>query len=254
MHAVRVDAHGVSGNDRDLSKQCFIGPMKTLIAAAIVTTTISIANSASAIEITLWPVDPPTLFVDGTFVAGDYAKFVKATTGLPPGTAINLNSIGGDVREVIPIGEMIRARKFTTVAGPLCISDCAFVWLAGVERTAHDDSHIGFHGVWIKGTGQVSADGNATLSAYLGRLGYRDDAIRYMTKALPMVFEWLDFDTAQRLGISIQRLEGPAVWGRGKFPYPYQYSCPISAASPCELPMPKGPFPDALKNYRPVWK
>jgi hypothetical protein len=89
--------------------------MKTLIAAAIVTTTISIANSASAIEITLWPVDPPTLFVDGTFVAGDYAKFVRATTGLPPGTAINLNSIGGDVREVIPIGEMIRARKFTTV-------------------------------------------------------------------------------------------------------------------------------------------
>jgi hypothetical protein len=110
--------------------------MKTLIAAAIVTTTISIAHSASAIEITVVKSqgkNPSIVLVEGLFVGGDYVKFASATKELSPGTAVVLNSGGGEISQVIRIGEMIRAKKFVTIAGWLCTSGCAFVWLAGIE-------------------------------------------------------------------------------------------------------------------------
>jgi hypothetical protein len=225
------------------------------LAIAIVTTTIAIENSASAIEITIESRDenPPIVFVDGSFVDGDYAKFVKATAELPPGTAISLNSNGGVARVALQIGETIHAKKFVTIARALCSSGCALVWLAGTERAAYNDSRIGFHSAYDQRSGQIVAPANAVIGAYLARLGLTDDAIYYLTKIQPNWMTWLDFDTAQGFGIRFKLLEGSS---QAKAPtnFWYQYSCPISGGSPCEIPIPKGPFPDALKNYRPVWK
>jgi hypothetical protein len=212
------------------------------------------AQTASAIEITVVKSqgeNPSIVLLEGSFVGGDYAKFAAATQRLSPGTVVMLNSGGGELPQVIQIGEMIREKKFVTIAGSICTSGCAFVWLAGAERFAYDNSYIGVHGSFKGNTGQVSADGIASLAAYLARLGFGSDAISYLTKAVPIpaMMEWLDFDTARHLGIHVQRQEGtlPRTSNLG-------FGCPMSKPSPCEIPIPEGPFPDVLKNYRPAWK
>jgi hypothetical protein len=202
----------------------------TCAFAAAAVSMLGALTSANAFEIIVVKSEdkkPSIVSLNGSFGDGDFAKFQDATKDLSPGTTVRLHSVGGDLDQVIMIGKMIHERKFVTIAGSLCMSGCAFTWLAGAELFAYDDSHIGFHGAYLRDTGQISRTGNANLSSYLGTLGYSNEAIIYMTKGLPNVFDWLSFDKAQQLGIRVQRREGTLLWTTNYFWF--RYSCPMSA-------------------------
>jgi hypothetical protein len=122
-----------------------------------------------------------------------------------------LNSQGGRIADAINIGHMIRDRRFRTVVGTACVSSCALIWLAGVERGAFDDSNIGFHSAYniVEGNkAEVSGGGNAVVGAYLAKLGFSYDTIYYFTKTTPESAEWFTFAKAKELGIRVTKLSG----------------------------------------------
>jgi hypothetical protein len=99
------------------------------------------------------------------------------------------------------IGIVIRNRQFRTVAVDYCVSVCAFMWLAGVQRAAFSDAEIGFHGAYNGDTKNTSSSGNAVAGAYLARLGFSYRLIAEMTEAQPNEMKWLDFAKAKSVGI-----------------------------------------------------
>jgi hypothetical protein len=121
-----------------------------------------------------------------------------------------LNSAGGRIVDAINIGHAVRTKRFLTVAGSVCASACTFIWLAGVERGAFDDSAIGFHSAYITNgdKAEVSSSGNAVVGAYLTKLGFGYNAIIYFTQAAPDEAEWFNFAKARELGIKVTRLQG----------------------------------------------
>jgi hypothetical protein len=172
----------------------------------------ALATSANAAEINVsLKKDNKTVdyvYFDGDIVEGDFDKFKKFIGGAPNGQRLILNSDGGLIVEAIKIGELVRAKKFLTVAGDLCASACALIWLAGVERAAYDTSRIGFHSAYNTKTGQVSGSANAIVGAYLSRLGYSYTTIHYATKVGPESMEWLSISKACELGIPVMPADG----------------------------------------------
>jgi hypothetical protein len=180
--------------------------MRTL-ALAIVATMISCA--ANAADITLEQQNQGmAIAIVGEITTGDYEKFKAMAAKLPAKSFVALDSDGGIILEAIQIGEMVRAKKFRTVAGEVCASACALIWVAGTERGAFDESQIGFHSAYSAITKQISGSANAIIGAYLSRLGYGYPAIHYMTKVGPESMEWLTIAKANQLGIKVTKVTG----------------------------------------------
>lgn len=142
----------------------------------------------------------------GPIVSGDYQRFEQLVRNIPYGNGgIFLNSQGGAAYEGIWIGELVRKKGFATVvvAGNECYSACAIIWAAGQPKMADlPQSIIGFHGIYNGYTGEQSGSGNAKLGAVLGRWGYSDMAIEFMTDRRPSEFNYLTGQTAYNYGIS----------------------------------------------------
>lgn len=132
----------------------------------------------------------------GPITNGDYNKLVSLTNHLPYGQAvIFLNSQGGMAYEGIAIGEYIRSKGFTTAVAPIdeCYSSCAIIWASGKYKYASfPGSVIGFHALYNGLTGEQTGYANAKLGAVLGRWGYSDSAIEFMTYKKPSEFNYLN--------------------------------------------------------------
>jgi hypothetical protein len=186
--------------------------MKRLLTAAAVAVALGVPSLAQAAEITVRKDNTgrPMIILNGDIQRGDLEKFVKVAAKLPAGTIVGLNSMGGVIVDAINIGHVVRGKRFLTVAGSACVSACTFIWLAGVERGAFDDSAIGFHSAYtIKGDkAEVSGAGNAVVGAYLTKLGFGYKATIYFTETSPEEAEWFNFAKAKELGIKVTRLQG----------------------------------------------
>ena len=163
----------------------------------------------------------------GEIKTGDYEKFKAMAAKLPAKSFVALDSDGGFIIEALQIGEMVRAKKFRTVAGEVCASARALIWVAGAERGAFDESHIGFHSAYNATTKQISGSANAIIGAYLSRLGYGYPAIHYMTKVGPESMEWLTIAKANQLGIKVTKVTGR---------YPKRSEPPSSEQMPFVVP------------------
>lgn len=199
--------------------------MRTL-TLAIVATMMSCA--ATAADITVGQQNQGmNISIIGEITTGDYEKFKAIAAKLPAKSFVALDSDGGIILEAIQIGEMVRAKKFQTVAGGGCASACALIWVAGAERGTFDDSHIGFHSAYNAITHQISGSANAIIGAYLSRLGYSYTAIHYMTKVGPESMEWLTITKANQLGIKVTKVTGH---------YPKRSEPPSSEQTPFVVP------------------
>jgi hypothetical protein len=107
------------------------------------------AISAAAMDIN---VQGAALVMSGPVVDGDLITVQNYLIANPAiDIAILRNSMGGHVATGYAVGELFRAKKFTTVTSGYCISACSRMFLGGVIRqfalTANGEpSYVGFHG------------------------------------------------------------------------------------------------------------
>ena len=180
--------------------------MKTMMLAGAAALAMMTASTASAADIWFEKVGRiPVIFIKGEIVRGDSDKFDRLASKLKPGSAlVVMGSPGGLMLDGLDIGITIRNKRFaTTVPNATCSSICGFMWLAGVNRFAHPEAEIGFHGIYDMDTKQTTSAGNALLGAYLSKLGLSYSAIAELTKEAHDSMTWLDSAMAKRLGIKI---------------------------------------------------
>ena len=79
---------------------------------------------------------------------GDAAQFAAVARNYPSGTYVWLSGPGGDVREALDIGDIIKKRGFSTVVSRdngLCASACALLFLSGYHAIIERNSLLVFH-------------------------------------------------------------------------------------------------------------
>lgn len=147
--------------------------------------------------------------ISGKIDAGDYGKFMRTLQSMKVNQSsvvtVHLNSPGGFFDDGLAIGKTVRDRGFETFVADnsVCASMCALIWIGG-QRLRGLRAQIGFHCVYFSDNLQCSPSGNAMAGAYLGGLGFNDDAITFMTHALPKEkLEYLTLAKAKQYGISM---------------------------------------------------
>jgi hypothetical protein len=95
-------------------------------------------------EVTL-SEDGTAIRIEGMLTSGVSGIFRELADGAPRLRTVVLNSPGGRQLEAMRIADTIGARGLDTRAEIECMSACTFILLAGRERTAREDTEIGFH-------------------------------------------------------------------------------------------------------------
>jgi hypothetical protein len=143
----------------------------------------------------------PVIGINGELEAADADRFQELSSRLNNAVVL-LRSSGGKMIAGIRIGEIIKAKGYTTVVKDYCASSCALIWLAGSKRFMTPTARIGLHQAYNV-TGQADGVGNAFLGGYLTRLGLGYAAIAYATQAGPAGMKWLTPDDAKRIGVQV---------------------------------------------------
>ena len=177
-------------------------------AALAIAAVLASAAPCGAAEIR--PVPSPSggavVALDGIIEAGDDAKLSAALATTPRPRSVRLSSLGGNVQAALALGEAVRREGLETdvPARGVCASACGLVWLAGAPRAMGEDAHVGLHAAYLRRNGVSVETGaaNALIGAYLGRLGFDDHAIVYLTSAAPDDMTWILPTDRQRYGIA----------------------------------------------------
>lgn len=191
--------------------------MRLRLGAVAVTVSLAAAWPTEASEIRAVPTagGDARLELVGLIQPGDDAKLATALRDLPHPTSLALSSLGGNVQAALAIGTMVRDRGLRTIVTPraICASACGLVWLAGTSRVIGENAHVGLHAAYLRRNGVNVETGaaNALIGAYLGRLGFDDRAIVYLTSAAPDEMTWILPADRQRYGIAFDAGTSPAV-------------------------------------------
>ncbi|QDL90506.1 hypothetical protein FDP22_01065 [Paroceanicella profunda] len=91
------------------------------------------------------------LLLEGRIGAGDSDRLERALDGVEPPDTVALHSPGGDVREALRMGALIRERGFDTAvtAGAACNSACPLLLASGVERIVSREAWVGMHQAYM---------------------------------------------------------------------------------------------------------
>lgn len=154
--------------------------------------------------------DNSVIIVSGRISPETETAFAAALRNAQGRPRIYLTSPGGALTPGLNMGRMIREARLETFipAGAGCFSACGLIWLAGVERHLDPMARVGFHAAYVPqqgAPGQVSGSGNALIGAYLRRLGYNDNAIRFFTSARPDQMFELKPAQFQDYGITVRQ-------------------------------------------------
>jgi hypothetical protein len=168
---------------------------------AILFLTIALPSYAAQIEVYENMGARPVIGIFGNIEVNDMERFQELSSTLNNAIVL-LRSDGGKLAPALRIGEMVKAKGYTTVVKDVCASSCALIWLAGSKRFMTPTAHIGLNQAHNT-TGQADGAGNAILGSYLTRLGFSYPAIVYATQAGPDGVKWLTADDAKRVGIQV---------------------------------------------------
>jgi hypothetical protein len=165
---------------------------------------------AHSAEIQLRELKSQTLIsVVGNLEPDDGQKF-ETVAGQTNSAIVVFDSHGGSLIAGLRIGDLVNSKGFLTAIpdGATCASACAIAWLGGRTRFLGQHGLLGFHAAYSDQKGVVAEVGqaNAILGAYLAHLGLSYPAIAALTAARPDEMNWLDVNTANRLGIAVRAL------------------------------------------------
>lgn len=153
--------------------------------------------------------------LSGVILPGDDAKVAAALAQEPHLRGIELASLGGNVEAALATGSLVRKAGLRTLVAShgICASACGLVWLAGTPRVLGPEAHVGLHAAYLRrhGIDVETGAANALIGAYLGRLGFDDRAIVYLTSAAPDEMTWILPADRQRYGIAFEAAAAPTV-------------------------------------------
>jgi hypothetical protein len=187
--------------------------MFLIIAALVVGLSTMSAAIAAEIKFQTYPAaegsdEVSFIEIKGKIKPGDADRFdVEAdkVSAKPHPVYVLLSGPGGTLLDCLHIGTAIRSRAWYTSV-PVkkeCDSGCAYIWLAGVSRSADVSSRIGFHAVYDVNTKQEMGSGNAVLGAYLAIMGLSLPAISYLTSAGPFKMTYLTAEAGKMFDIAV---------------------------------------------------
>ncbi len=187
-------------------------PLPSLAALAVVAA-LAAPCGAAEIKAVASPAGGAAVELAGIIEPGDDAKLSAALATVPRPRSLRLSSLGGNVQAALAIGEAVRREGLGTEvpARGVCASACGLVWLAGTPRAMGQDAHVGLHAAYLRRNGVSVETGaaNALIGAYLGRLGFDDRAIVYLTSAAPDDMTWILPTDRQRYGIAYDSASAP---------------------------------------------
>lgn len=190
-------------------------PMPRFALALLAALALSAPVRAAEIKAVPSPSGGAVVELNGIVEPGDDAKLAAALATAPRPHAIRLSSLGGNVQAALALGEAVRREGLATTvpARGVCASACGLVWLAGTPRAMGEDAHVGLHAAYLRRNGVSVETGaaNALIGAYLGRLGFDDRAIVYLTSAAPDEMTWILPADRQRYGIAYESSSAPTL-------------------------------------------
>jgi hypothetical protein len=98
-----------------------------------------------------------SVHLDGWLQHGDAARFAQFTANYPAGTYIKLSGPGGQMDEMLEIGDLIQRRGFSTAvtARASCVSACAILFFSGHHAVIQRNSALCFHTPYDGRNGQA---------------------------------------------------------------------------------------------------
>lgn len=117
--------------------------------------------------------DPPEIYIKGSVIYYDgkitgtsYSEFLKLTKNSPVST-VSINSIGGDVRNAMEIGDYIYKNGLSVDVRSVCASACAnYIFPAGKEKYLGNDSYLLWHGGINSPEREVVISGNISKNDF----------------------------------------------------------------------------------------
>ena len=98
-----------------------------------------------------------TLRIDGPLSQGTADLVARVIASAPNFQTVQINSVGGRIREANEIARMVKDRNADTIAGKDCMSACTIVLLAGKHR-ASVGGNVGFHQASFPGLSVAELD------------------------------------------------------------------------------------------------
>lgn len=160
----------------------------------------------------IFPGEPGTLSLVGNITPDTPPRFFQALADYPDTTRINLLSAGGSVYPALAIAWEIYGRRLDTriADGSICHSACAFLFLAGRNRTIEGAGELGVH--------QISAaDGDLTAEFTQWTISHILDAlatfgtdraiVTAMLQTGPTEMYVLSPEEVDRLGVQRQEVD-----------------------------------------------
>lgn len=187
---------------------------KLLCAAVLSLTAVTIAAKAAEPEMTfkytrndLRVVNfglRETIHASGTITPGttDRLRAFLRTHEMIPGSMFQLSSPGGNLKEAMQLGLLIRGLSLNTQvgifvpgqprSGGYCYSACTIAFLGGLRRYVSTDTPYGVHRFSAPGlamTGEMALDTSQVLTGelagYVSAMGVRPEFIQQMSKSGP---------------------------------------------------------------------
>jgi hypothetical protein len=182
--------------------------LRWLAQAAMIGAAASVSASPACADVKYFPKTqdrPATIFIYGTITGDDVEPFNAALVAIEAKDEafVALSSEGGFGIAALEIGDMVRRSGIKTWVSDdqTCASACSVIWIAGSQKWAGSNSHIGFHGIFDKDTGQQIALPNALLGAHYAYLGYGPETIVWLISARGADMHWLTPETAKKYDI-----------------------------------------------------
>lgn len=150
-------------------------------------------------------LEAPVFTLEGDLYFGSIYNFRNAVKNRGGGWLI-LNSQGGSTYDAMDIGRAVRRLKIKTIVpkGAICLSSCAIIWAAGVEKWSDAGATVAFHRPWHL---RSKRDADQTdIRAYFREMGYSQAAIEKFM-APKETFFYLDAQKARKLKIDVHFTE-----------------------------------------------
>jgi len=193
---------------------------------------VSYATAASPMEFEIYlgaPGCPGCVIVkaDGDITESTSALFEayiqENSAAFDRDTTVVMNSLGGSLMSGLKMGEIIRAKGFSThiarieaaqnggyiLADGSCASACAYAYLGGLRRSMEIQSEFGLHQISVRSDVAVSLsravrttqDIIADISNYVEKMGASTEIVTIATRTSDSSIQWVSESDQSTLGI-----------------------------------------------------
>jgi hypothetical protein len=178
--------------------------MKKLLTALSLLLSANLANAAQ-ISADITEQGNQYITIQGQILEGDSKTFQKILKENPRVKAVVLDSQGGLVYEGMVIAGIVNLERLDTFVlnNHVCFSICAAIFFSGNKKFIQKDATLGVHPAHDVKTMEKSAEVNAFIAWYFGRLGYDIGLVELWVSADPKSLNFITAEINQKFNLGI---------------------------------------------------